>query len=106
MRKNPESKTESAHSDGDSETEIVSVSDFSCKRADVFTTKENPLCCSTPIQSQLVIISSKDGACSVMSEESSLIDLGIDNPWGDIDVADIPMEIISDPNDTDNECCM
>ena len=38
-----------------------------------------------------------------MSEESSLTDVGIDNPWGDIDVADIPMEIISDPNDTDND---
>ena len=58
---------------------------------------------STPIQSQIVIISSKDGACSVTSEESSLIDVGVDNPWGNMDVNDIPMEVVSDPIASDNE---
>ena len=57
----------------------------------------------TPIQSQLVIIPSKDGACSNTSEESSLIDVGVDNPWGNIDVNDIPMELVSDPIASDNE---
>ena len=55
----------------------------------------------TPIQSQLVIILSKDGACSITSEESSLID--VDNPWGNINVNDIPMEFVSDPIASDNE---
>ena len=58
---------------------------------------------SYPIQSQIVIISSKDGACSITSEESSLIDVGVDNPWGNIDVNDIPMEVVSDPIASDNE---
>ena len=57
----------------------------------------------TPIQSQLVIIPSKDGACSITSEESSLIDVGVDNPWGNIDVNDIPMEFVSDPIASDNK---
>ena len=57
----------------------------------------------TPIQSQLVVIPSKDGACSITSEESSLIGVGVDNPWGNIDVNDIPMELVSDPIASDNE---
>ena len=60
----------------------------------------------TPIQSQLVIILSKDGACSITSEESSLIDVGVDNPWGNINVNDIPMELVSDPIASDNEVIM
>ena len=58
---------------------------------------------STPIQSQILIVSSKDDACSVTSEESSLIDVGVDNAWGNMDVNDIPMEVVSDLIASDNE---
>ena len=79
------------------------VKDWIC----CFTHKTNPWAILPqfipPIQSQLVIILSKDGACSITSEESSLIDVGVDNPWGNIDVNDIPMELVSDPIASDNE---
>ena len=72
-----------------------------------FTHKTDPMGHSTPIhtpiQSQIVIILSKDGACSITSEESSLIDVGVDNPGENIDVNDIPMEVVSDPIASDNE---
>ena len=90
-----------------SKSESLSENDFSCKRSDPFLPQDRPMGHSTPIhtpiQSQIVIISSKDGACSVTSEESSLIDVGVDNPWGNMDVNDIPMEVASDPIASDNE---
>ena len=77
------------------------------KDLDLFYPQDRPMGHSTPIhtpiQSQLVIILSKDGACSITSEESSLIDVGVDNPWGNINVNDIPMELVSDPIVSDNE---
>ena len=101
-------ETDSAHSPCESEIQSLSENDFSCKRLDLFYPQDRPLGHSTPIhtpiQSQLVIIPSKDGACSVTSEESSLIDdVGVDNPWGNIDVNDIPMEVVSDSIASDNE---
>ena len=90
-------ETHSAHSFCVSESESLSENDFSCKRSDLFFQQDRPVGHSTPIQSQIVIISSKDGACSGTSEESSLIDVGVDNPWGNMDVNDIPMEVVSDP---------
>ena len=64
-----------------SDIENLSENDFSCKRLDPFYPQDGPLDHSTPIhtpiQSQLVIIPSKDGACSIMSDESSLIDVGV-----------------------------
>ena len=58
-----------------------------------------------PVSSQIIIISSKELPHS--SGESSTIDAGTDeiisgagksntNPWGDMDVKDIPIEIIND----------
>ena len=100
-------ETDSAHSPCESDIESLSENDFSCKRSDLFYPQDGPMGHSTPIhtpiQSQLVIILSKDGACSITSEESSLIDVGVDNPWGNIDVNDIPMELVSDPIASDNE---
>ena len=96
-------ETDSAHSPCESDIESLSENDCSCKRSDLFYPQERPMGHSTPIQSQLVIILSKDGACSITSEESSLIDIGVDNPWGNIDVNDIPMELVSDPIASDNE---
>ena len=100
-------ETDSAHSPCVLESESLSENDFSCKRLDLFLPQDGPMGHSTPIhtpiQSQMVIISSKDGACSVTSEESSLIDVGVDNPWGNMDVNDIPMEVASDPIASDNE---
>ena len=90
-----------------SESESLSENDFSCKRSDLFLPQDGPMGHSTPIhtpiQSQIVIISSKDGACSVTSEEPSLIDVGVDNLWGNMDVNAIPMEVASDPIASDNE---
>ena len=85
------------------QSENLSENDFSCKRSDLFSPQDRPMGHSTPIQSQLVIISSKDGACSVTSEESSLIDVGADNLWGNMDVNDRPMQFVSDPIASDNE---
>ena len=100
-------ETDSAHSPCGSESESLSENDFSCKRLDLFFPQDGPVRHSTPIhtpiQSQMVIISSKDGACSVTSEESSLIDVGVDNPMGNMDVNDIPMEIVSNPIASDIE---
>ena len=100
-------ETDSAHSPCVSKSESLSENDFSCKRSDPFFPQDRPVGHSTPIhtpiQSQIVIISSKDGACSVTSEESSLIDVGVDNPWGNMDVNDIPMEVVSDPIASENE---
>ena len=100
-------ETDSAHSPCESDIESLSENDFSCKRLDPFYPQDGPMGHSTsihtPIQSQLVIIPSKDGACSITSEESSLIDVGVDNPWGNINVNDIPMELVSDPIASDNE---
>ena len=96
-------ETDSAHSPCESDIESLSENDFSCKRSDLFYPQDGPMGHSTPIQSQSVIILSKDGACSITSEESSLIDVGVDNPWGNINVNDIPMELVSDPIASDNE---
>ena len=93
-------ETDSAHSPCESNIESLPENDFSCKRSDLFYPQDGPLGHSTPIhtpiQSQLVIILSKDGACSITSEESSLIDVGVDNLWESIDVNDILMEFVSD----------
>ena len=32
-----------------------------------------------------------------------LLIVGVDNPWGNINVNDIPMELVSDPIASDNE---
>ena len=96
-------ETDSAHSPCVSESESLSENDFSCKRLYLFFPQDGPVGHSSPIQSQIVIISRKDGACCVTSEESSLIDVGVDNPWGNMDVNDIPMEVVSDPTASDNE---
>ena len=104
-------ETDSAHSPHVSESESLSENDFSCKRSDPFFPQDRPVGHTTPIhtpvhtpiQSQIVIISSKDGACSATSEESSLIDVGVANPWGNMDVNDIPMEVVSDPIASDND---
>ena len=96
-------ETDSAHSPCESDIESLSENDFSCKRSDLFYPQDGPMGHSTPIQSQLVIILSKDGACSITSEESSLFDVGVDNPWGNINVNDIAMELVSDPIASDNE---
>ena len=100
-------ETDSAYSPCVSKSESLSENDFSCKRSDPFFHKIDPWGIlhqvHTPIQSQIIIISSKDGARSVTSEESSLIDVGVDNPWGNMDVNDIPMEVVSDPIASDNE---
>ena len=100
-------ETDSAHSPCVSKSENLSENDFSCKRSDLFLPQDGPVGHSTPIhtpiQSQMVIISSKDGACSVTSEESSLIDVSVDNLWGNMDVNDIPMKVASDPIASDNE---
>ena len=57
------------------------------------------------ISSQIVIISSKE--LPVLSDDSSTIDVSIDeappspiNPWGNMNVNDIPIEIIDDFSDT------
>lgn len=70
---------------------------------DPFHPKDKHLSHSTSVQSQLVITASNDWPCSVTSEESSLLDVGIDNTWGNIDVNEIPMEILSDLDDTNSD---
>ena len=63
---------------------------------------------STPkkdIPSQIVIISQKE--LQISSDDSSSIDVGTEvlspvNPWGDMDVQDIPIEIVDHFSDTED----
>ena len=86
----------------------LSCDDFStdvntCEQTKVYDSSQKsvPLT-STPIKSQLVIISNTEMPLS--SDESSTIDVGIEiqpkNPFGDIDVDMIPIEIVDNLNDT------
>ena len=82
----------------------VSNSPDSCRRAIKYVPSTGPKT-STPVKSKLVLIITCD-KMPVSSDESVTIDItntsekGIKNPWGDIDVNDIPIEIVSDLNDT------
>ena len=75
----------------------------SCKRAREYQPSKNvgPLT-STPVKSQIIIASSKEMPPS--SDESETIDvcspyITDKNPFGDMDVLDIPIEIVDDLND-------
>ena len=64
-----------------------------------------------PVSSQIIIISSKELPPS--SDESSTVDIGMDeiisgtgktrNPLGDMDVRDIPIEIVDDLHKSDSD---
>ena len=75
----------------------------SCKRAREYQPSKNvgPLT-STPVKSQIIIASSKEMPPS--SDESETIDvcgpyISNNNPFGDMNVLDIPIEIVDDLND-------
>ena len=86
------------------------MKNLGCQRAQDYQPKkvDVPLT-STPIKSQIVIMSSCE--MPVSSDESETIDVVNDrindrniNPWGDIPVDDIPIEIVDNlHNDTDGD---
>ena len=55
------------------------------------------------VPSQIIIVSSKELPLS--SDESSTIDVGseIDNPWGNMDINDIPIEIVDNLNFSEDD---
>ena len=87
-----------------------------CQRMQSFQSQESmttytPKKSKNPVSSQIIIISSKELPHS--SDESSTIDVGTDeiisgagklntNPWGDMDVKDIPIEIVNDLHKCDS----
>ena len=60
---------------------------------------------STPIKSQIIIMSSQEMAPS--SDEPETIDVGTEeipkNPFGNFNVDDIPIEIVDDLNDLSDD---
>ena len=76
-----------------------------CQRMSTnYTQKQTPLT-STPIKSQMVIVSSTEMPLS--SDDSETIDVGTEdlvdftkNPWGDLDVNKIPIEIVDNLHET------
>ena len=78
----------------------VGISSCECARAYQPSTNTVPLT-STPVKSQIVIMSSQEMPPS--SDESKTVDVvGFDvskNPFGDMNVEDIPIQIVDDLND-------
>ena len=97
----PNSTQEDISSDSDSQVE-VGYESTSCEGVHVYSnqTNQNHMT-STPIKSQIVIESSQEMLLS--SDNSETIDVvGVDtasNPFGDMDVNDIPIEIVDNFND-------
>ena len=83
-------------------TEGVDIETSSCKRATKYETsvKATPVT-STPLKSQIVIVSSQEMPPS--SDKSETIDVGTEdfqsNPFGEMNINDIPIEIVDDLND-------
>ena len=75
----------------------------SCSRATEYVSSRPKT--STPIKLKQVLIVTGD-EMPVSSDESATIDIistsekGFNNPWGNMDVNEIPIEIVSDLNDT------
>ena len=97
----PNSTQEDISSDSDSQMESDYVSTC-CERAHVYKSQSNQNhITSTPIKSQTVIVSSQEMPLS--SDDSETIDVvGLDNPrnpFSDMDVNDIPIEIVDNLND-------
>ena len=99
----PNSTQEDISSDSDSQMESDYVSTC-CERACVYKSQSNQNhITSTPIKSQIVIASSQEMPLS--SDDSETIDVELDNPrnpFGDMDVNDIPIEIVDNLNDESN----
>ena len=74
-----------------------------CKRTENYVASKNPLT-STPIKSQIVIVSSTEMPLSF--DDSETIDVGNErvdhvlNLWGDLNVDEIPIEIVDDLHQT------
>ena len=74
-----------------------------CQRTENYVRSKAPLT-STPIKSQIVIVLSTEMPLS--SDDSETIDVGSDrvehalNPWGDLNVDEIPIEIVDDLHQT------
>ena len=77
----------------------------SCQKANIpnFQKPSTPKKSQDTVSSQIVIVSSKELLMS--SDESSTIDVGTEcsqpnagtrNPWGDMDINDVPIEIVDD----------
>ena len=74
-----------------------------CRRATEYVPSTGPKMC-TPVKPKQFLIVTRD-EMPVSSDESVTIDVtntsenGLKNPWGDMDVNDIPIEIVSDLNE-------
>ena len=76
-----------------------------CQRTKNYAASKTPLT-STPVKSQIVIVSSTE--MPLLSDDSETIDVGNEravavlNPWGDLNVDEIPIEIVDDLHQTGN----
>ena len=82
-----------------SSTDIESdVDSNTCKRTKQYDIQSHPkLVTSAPIKSQIVIVSSKEMPLS--SDELETIDVGVEgseNPFGDMNLNEISIEIVDD----------
>ena len=69
-----------------------------CTHAHVYEPKKTPKT-STPVKSEQIIIASGQEV-PVSSDESETLDVGVEpNPWGEIPVSEIPIEIVDNLNE-------
>ena len=97
-------------SDGNVHNDITMDNGYapdSCSRATEYVVSSGPKT-STPIKSKQILIVTGD-EMPMFSDESATIDVTstsdqvFNNPWGTMDVNDIPIEIVSDLNDTQDD---